>query len=152
MLSSREHFGSSVNRKIEFVAGILLTIVGLPFFLFGGAGIWELLVGELDVRLYAFAILSLIVGAFSIWTGGRLTLGLKRPDGGLLSPFVLRLGAFLFAVVPIFLLLASDSISWRSFWMILELAFSFSAAGACLLLANRRQGSTLGQKSVENDV
>jgi hypothetical protein len=152
MLSSRVNFGSTVNRKVEIGVGISLAIVALPFFLLGGAGIWTILVGENDAVLSTVAILGFVIGAFCIWTGVRLTLGLKRPDGGILSPFVLRLAAVFFAVGPIVLLLASDEFSWRSMWKILELVFYFSAAGACLLLANRRQHQTLGQNSVENDV
>jgi hypothetical protein len=152
MLSSRVNFGSTVNRKVEIGAGISLAIVGLPFFLLGAAGIWAILVGEYDAILSTVAILGFAAGAFCVWTGARMVLGLKRSDGGLLSPFVLRLAALFFAIGPIVLLLVEGEFSWSSMWRILELAFFFSVAGACLLLANRRQHQTLGQNSVENDV
>jgi hypothetical protein len=152
MLSSPVNFGSSVNRKVEVVAGVLLAVVGVPFFVVGGTALWAIIMGKLEDALYAFTILGIAIGAFCLWTGARMIFGLKRSDGGLLSPFVLRLAALFFAVGPIVLLVTSDRLSLWSLWRVLELALFFAAAGACLVLANRRQHQTLGQDSVESDV
>lgn len=145
MWTSRTNYGSKVNRKIEIAAGLALTIVGLPFLVLGVTGTWAMVTEGLEGSLYVVTILGVIAGAFGVWIGARMVLGLRRRDGGLLSPFVLRLAALFFAVTPIVLAFASDRFSWRSIWMILELAFSFSVAGSCLVLANRRQQKNLAQ-------
>jgi len=80
-----------------------------------------------------------------------MIFGVKRRDGGVLSPFILRLGAVYFVAAPIVLWFVPDGGSWRSWWFLLELGFYFSAAGACVFLANRRQHPTLIEDSAHNE-
>ena len=145
------NFELAVSRKVEIGAGVGLGLVGLPFLIMGGAGFWALLFRDPAASILALAVVSFVVGLFCVWTAIRMIFGVRRQDGGVLSPFILRLAALYFAAAPILLWFVSDRGSWRSWWFLLERAFYFSAAGACLLLANRRPHPALVQGPAQND-
>jgi hypothetical protein len=152
MPTGRSHFESNVNKKVTIATGILLFATGAPFLILGAVGILKLTTGDLDQALLVIIVLSALVGAFCCWTGTKMVLGIRRKDGGLLSPAVFRTGGALFLLVPIALLLTEDELSFRSVWMLIELGFYVAVAGACFRLANRRQFRTLDQETAENDI
>lgn len=145
------NFELAVNRKVEIGAGVGLGLVGLPFLIAGGAGLWALAFRDPVPSLLALAAVSFVVGLFCVRTAIRMIFGLRREDGGVLSPFFLRIAALYFLAAPTALWFASERGSWRSWGLVLELGFYFSAAGACLFLANRRQHPTLTQGLSQND-
>ena len=142
---------TETNKKTTRTAGLILILVGSPFFAAGVLGLIKLRSDDISDSILITVAIAGLVGLFCVWTGGRMVLGLKRGDGGLFSPFTLRTAGVLFGATPIFLILSSEEFSWRSASFLLETGFFFGVSAALFALASRRQNPVLGQEYLDND-
>ncbi len=76
---------------------------------------------------------------------------MRRNDKGLLSPFALRSGGILLALIPLVLLALADWSQVQPVWAIFELGFFFSLSAICFRLASRRQNPVLGSSDPHVD-
>jgi len=99
---------------------------------------------EVSVPVLVFELLSLVLGLVLCVAGLRLVTARRRADGGLLSPWILRLGGVIFLFGPVAAVLN------RSWFALLEAGVSLSAAVACFALANRRSETAADQGPSNN--
>jgi hypothetical protein len=140
---------SPIGRRVSIAFGTLLLVVGLPFLVLGTVGVFRIESAEPPIVVVVVA--SMAVGVFTSLTGLRMILGLKRRDGGLFSPFVLRIAGLVFAVTPLILLFTVGRADWRSLWLVIELGFYFAVAGACFAIASRRESPVLSGPTLPED-
>ena len=139
----RNFFASRVSRPFQVVAGVIVFAAALLALVFGASAVY-VTTTRADQRVGAsiIAVVFLTLGILSLDYALRLLLGLRRRDGGLVSPAVLRCAGVYFAVFP-FVLLVFDGWHWVVF--LLHLASS----GACFALASRRASPATEDPSVE---
>ena len=142
---------SAVARKLAIAIGVVLLLVGVLFFIAGVAGVVSFFAKNPGRSVLVIAIISTVSGAYCIAVAIRMVFGLKRIDGGLLSPGVLRSAGILFLILPVILFIDSDRSNWKSLRSLLELGFSWSVSAGCFALASRRQHPVLGQDRLPND-
>ena len=147
----RNQFEARINRWIAAAFGVLLLLVGAPFLVLGATGIFKSFSDNPDSIITALMLGSTLIGFFCVWTGVRMAFNLRRADGGLLSPSMLRTGGVYFVSVPIFLIYMDGGFEWENTWVLLEIGFSLGLAGTCFALASRRQHPVLGGESFPND-
>ncbi len=150
LTDSHTPYSSTVGRKTSIAAGIALLLVGLPFLLLGAFGFFRIATTDIDEFHLGFAAVLFVIGVFCVSTAIRMMLGRKREDGGLFSPFVLRVAGTLFAIVPVLLIFA-DGLDLRSLGTLLKVGFFLAVAGSCFALASRRQYPVLGQDNTSID-
>lgn len=143
-MKKRDPFEVGVSRWVSSAIGVLLALVGSPFLAVGALGIFRSMTDPPESVTVALLISSTLVGMFCVWTGIRMAFQIRRSDGGLLSPAMLRTGGVYFALVPLFLIYIDGGIKAQNAWLLLEIVLSLGLAGACFALANRRQHSKLG--------
>lgn len=126
-----DYLSSTHGRWLEIVIGSVSAVVGLAllagcfFFayrIFGSPSDPAVIV--LLVCAVSFALVLSVAGV-------RLLFNLRRRDGGLLPPLLLRVGGLIFFSAPILMIIQRD-------WAIIEAGFAIAAGVACFVLANRR--------------
>lgn len=142
---------TETNKRTTRVFGLILILVGSPFLAIGVLSLVKLRSENTDTSILVTVAIAGLVGLFCVWTGGKMVLGLKRGDGGLFSPFVLRTAGVLFGLMPIVHFLFSEELSWRSIYFLLETGFFFGVSAALFALAGRRQNPVLGQEYLDNE-
>ena len=117
--------------------GIVALAVGLGLLSFVAFAAYRLFGRSPGPGFLTFIVACALVGLFMGSVGLRLAVARPRPDGGLLSPWVIRFGGLLFILSP-FVMLAMRS------WHVIEAGVLFAAGVACFVLANRREERTHG--------
>jgi hypothetical protein len=127
-------YSAPVSRPATAFLGLVLTIIAAALLVLGGIGVYRLFQGPAptDVKVVLGIVVILGVGLGSI--GVRLLTGRRRRDGGLFSPWTLRLGGMFFLVAPVILIFAQHSILGA-----VEAIGMISAGVACFVIANRRE-------------
>ena len=132
----QSQYSAPVSRVLMVAVGLVATVIGVVLLGAFGLGMYRLAGGFTPG---AVIIVLLIVGALGLVLsviGLRLITGARRRDGGLFSPWTLRLGGIIFLFGPVAALLKH---SWLG---VLGAGVSLSAAVACFVLANRRAEAT----------
>jgi len=143
-MESGQYF-ASVSRLLSAVIGVVVMVTSAALLGFFGVGLYRLHRGGLPSS-QAMVFLG-IVGALGLGlcvVGLRLVGAKRRRDGGLFSPWILRLGGVIFLFGPVAAVLN------RSWFGLFEAGVSLSAAIACFALANRRQDAAADQGSPNN--
>ena len=147
----RSPLEADVNKWVASAFGVLLALVGAPFLVVGGFAVYRFLSGTPDATIVFLGIASMLLGAFCVQTGIRMVFGIRRNEGGLFPPFVLRTAGVFFLLAPVILLFARDGFDWRSVTLLLEIGFYLVVAGTCFALANRREHPPLGVGMADDD-
>lgn len=93
-------YSAPVSRVITFALGVIVTLMGAPLVAFFGFGLYRLRSGvPSSDAIVALCILG-ILGFGLCVVGLRLLTGKRRRDGGLFSPWFLRLGGVFFCSAP----------------------------------------------------
>jgi drug/metabolite transporter (DMT)-like permease len=124
-------YSAPVSRLLLVVVGVVAAFLGVALLGLFGVGLHRL---HRSVPSSQVVFLC-IVGALGMGlcvVALRLLTGKHRRDGGLFSPWVLRVGGVIFLFGPVAAILN------RSWFGLLEAGVSLSAALACFVLANRR--------------
>jgi hypothetical protein len=88
---------------------------------------------SINTGVVVILAVSTALGVLLTSAGARLITSRHRSDGGLFSPWILRLGGLIFILAPI------ASVLTKQYTYLFESVFCFSAGVACFALANRRQ-------------
>lgn len=143
---------STFDRWAVIFLGILLLLISSPVNIFATLIAWVAIRdGGLEIESFITMIVAFAIGLFCAWTSIKMVFNLKRRDGGLLSPFVLRLGGLLFSIAPflhISELLRKEGSSHSSLWLIWQTVACIVIACGCFILAKHRQLSANGHTSV----
>jgi uncharacterized membrane protein YqgA involved in biofilm formation len=120
------------SRVFECILGSVAGLIGAALLLFGGFGAYRVLrINPTFASTSIFGIAAAI-GLLLLSSGLRLIQGKPRSDGGLFSPWVLRLGGLMFLLAPILFFVS------HQYFHLIETGFCVSAGIACFVLANRR--------------
>ena len=131
---SDDRYSAPIPKWLSVAVGFVCALIGVPLVAFCVVGVIGLLTRPSPESAIVIVSVALTVGLFMSVMGIRLLRNKARPDGGLVSPWVLRLGGAFFVVVPV--LMALEHRSLPSIWHIVGL---MSAGIACFALANRRE-------------
>jgi len=128
----KAHHYAQAPRFLEIVAGLVFVIVVLLLALAFVATLSAMLRGNMAALHIWSLVFFALVGFASCLLAWRLLSGRGRRDGGLFSPFSLR-------VASLISLFAGLVMAWRHPLGLLELVPLVAAAGACLGLARLRE-------------
>ena len=123
----------------RIAAGLLLAVLGLISCLFAGLGFSDSLSSNTAGRVVLVSVFGAIgLGCFALAV--RLVFNRPRRDGGLMSPFALRLTAMFFFGIPVISLATG---AWRNnhlglTWVLVMGVIYFSWGVALLRLASTR--------------
>jgi hypothetical protein len=132
------------SQFLSIVMGVVVTVMGVALLGFFGLGLYRLSSGLPSSQVMVFLCIFGALGLGLCVVGVRLLTGIRRRDGGLFSPWFLRLGGVIFLFGPVAAVLN------RSWFGLLEAGFSLSAAVACFVLANHRQEAAADQGAPDN--
>ena len=124
---------AAAPRYLEIVVGAVSTLLGVGLLALSGFVIYGTLGHPPPPVVVVVGCITSAVGLLLTSAGLRLVASKPRYDGGLLSPWVLRLGGFIFFSGPVIMLLT------RQWDHILAAMFSLTAGVTCFVLANRRE-------------
>jgi len=127
-------YSSAVPRAATLVAGIVSALFGVPLLLGGGFAVFRLLEEPASTSGAVIACIALVVGIFMSYWAFRLTSNKPRSDGGLMSPWALRIGGvFLIGAAPFYVLARHSPVSvWHALGLV-------SAGLACFAMASHRE-------------
>ena len=128
-----ENLFARQSRAFERFIGLIAGITGTALLLFSGLGAFRSLGNTMTADLATVFGIAAALGFLLVSAGVRLIWSKHRSDGGLFSPWVLRLGGLIFVLAPIVFVID------KQYTHLLESVFCFSAGVACFALANRRQ-------------
>ena len=137
-------FSAPISRFLAVAVGVVVMVIGAALLGFFGVGSYRLSIGLPSSRVMVFLCIVGVLGVGLCLVGLRLLTGKHRRDGGLFSPWFLRLGGVIFLFGPVAAVLN------RSWFGLLEASVSLSAAIACFVLANRRQDAAANQGAPNN--
>lgn len=124
------------GRVLELFAGIVCAACGAGLAALGGFGLFAILVRDESPPTLSTLLFTLVVCAFAsllLVLAWRLVLNRARPsDGGLFSPFGLRVGGLIFLAGPVAAVFAHPI-------GLIETGFALAASGACFALARHRE-------------
>ena len=129
-------YAAPTPRGLELLVGIVAMVLGAPVLLFGVLAGVSVFRGHLVTSQVVLAVAAVGVGLLLLTAGFRLLTHKSRGDGGLLSPWLLRLGGLIFLVGPFAMLANNHAL------MAFVKAGSCVAAGvACFFIARRRESA-----------
>ena len=129
-----DRFAARASRVFEVVLGLVATLLGGALLLATAFLAFSTSMCCLPTQGVVLAFLvALAIGLLLFCAGLRLLTGKHRSDGGLFSPWILRMGGVIFLFGPVAAVLN------RSWFGLVEAGISLSAAVACFALANRRK-------------
>jgi hypothetical protein len=129
-------------RLFEALLGLVAGLLGAALLVFAALGASRGFGREVAISVVVILAVALGLGSLLFVAGLRLVTGKRRSDGGLLSPWTLRLGGLIFFVGPIVMLFAKPSLL-----MIVKAGALFGIGVACFSLANRREQHTFQRDS-----
>ena len=129
-----DHFVKRSSRAFEAILGLAATLIGTALLASAGFVAYATTWRPPNVGVVVVLTVALTFGLLLFVAGLRLVTGKHRLDGGLFSPWILRLGALIFLAGPVLALFFHSS--WTA---IIEAGAMLSAAIACFTLANRRE-------------
>ena len=124
---------SRPSRAFERAVGLPAALLGIFLLAFSGFIALRAFGRPINAAVVVILAISTALGVLLFSAGARLITSTHRSDGGLFSPWVLRLGDLIFIFAPIVFVLS------KQYTHLLESVFCFSAGVACFALANRRQ-------------
>jgi uncharacterized membrane protein YuzA (DUF378 family) len=139
-----DQYSAPVSRVASVVVGMVVTAIGVALLGFFGLGLYRLTSGLPSSEVMVVLCIVGILGIGLCVVGLRLLTGKRRRDGGLFSPWFLRLGGVIFLLAPVAAILS------RSWFGLLKTAVLLPAAIACFVLANRRKGAVADQGAPNN--
>src|ERR1700733_9257664 len=137
-------YSAPASRFLSIVVGVVVTVMGVALLGFFGLGLYRLSSGLPSPQIMVFLCIVGALGLGLCVVGVRLLTGKRRRDGGLFSPWFLRLGGVIFLFGP------GAAVLKRSWFGLLEAGVALSAAVACFVLANRRQEAAADQGAPNN--
>jgi hypothetical protein len=152
-LSDPKRYLEEAGRPWEIGVGIVVAGISALFLLLAGVVIVRGIErGLLEPPLFEhgklmFMIVPLVLLALGIpgaWIAFRLISGRRRKDGGLMSPFALRVFGVLLIVSPWFVVVADRRHAWH--W--LHVLPMTGAGIACWILAARREKRDAPEESI----
>jgi hypothetical protein len=120
------------SRGFERFIGLIAGATGAVLLLFSAVGALRSLGNTMTAGLATVLGISGALGLLLVSAGVRLIWSRRRSDGGLFSPWVLRLGGIIFFFAPIAM------ITNRQYFHLIEAGVCVSAGVACFALANLR--------------
>jgi hypothetical protein len=124
------------SRGFEAAIGALCGAVGAALCALGCFGLYASLArqrGALPPGAAIFLLILFGISALLLVCAWRLIFDRKRQDGGLLSPFGLRMGGVMFLSAPLLAVVTRDAGGLH------HALFGLVAAGACFGLARHRE-------------
>jgi hypothetical protein len=129
-----DRYSAPVSRGVTLILGLVVGVIGVALAFAGGVGIYGVLKRPATTEVKVVLGVALAIGLALSFIGFRLVAGKRRSDGGLFSPWVLRIGGMFFLCAPVFMFLARQST-----FGILETVTLLSAGVACFAVANHRE-------------
>ena len=120
------------SRGFEGFIGLIAGTTGAVLLLFSAVGALRSSGNTMSAGLPTVLGISGALGLLLASAGVRLIWSKRRSDGGLFSPWVLRLGGIIFFCAPIAM------ITNRQYFHLIEAGVCVSAGVACFALANLR--------------
>ena len=140
-----DRFAARASRGFEVVLGVVATLLGATLLLATTFFAYSTSMCCLPTQGVVLVFLAaLALGLLLFFAGLRLVTGKHRSDGGLFSPWILRMGGVIFLFGPVAAVLN------RSWFGLVEACISLSAAVACFALANRRKESAANEVAPNN--
>src|SRR4051812_34386123 len=118
------------SRGFERFIGLIAGTTGAVLLLFSAVGALRTLGNTMTAGVATLFGISGAFGLLLVSAGVRLIWSRRRSDGGLLSPWVLRLGGIIFLCAPVAM------ITNRQYFHLVEAGVCVSAGVACFALAN----------------
>ena len=141
---SKIDYTQTVSRSAQLLTGISAAAIGL-FLIFIGLVTLHLLRADPKAGLPIVAVVLFVVGLYCLVLSFRLAfLRPRKRDGGLLSPFALRVASVCFIVVPLLLLFLMPVFHAH---LILHFGFCWACGAACWRLARIRRASQRERES-----
>jgi hypothetical protein len=134
-------YSAPVSRFLSVVVGVVVALLGVVSLGFFGVGLYRLHRGVPSSQVVVFLCIVGALGMGLCVVALRLLTGKRRRDGGLFSPWFLRVGGVIFLFGPVAAILN------RSWFGLLEAGVSLSAALACFVLANRRHDAAANDEA-----
>jgi hypothetical protein len=120
------------SRAFERFIGLLAGTTGAVLLLFSGVGALRSVGNTMTAGVATVLGIAAALGFLLGFAGVRLIWSKRRSDGGLLSPWILRLGGIIFFCAPIAMIIN------RQYFHLIDAGVCLSAGVACFALANLR--------------